>query len=224
MVPLVQEGVLVEMLVHPKIARNCMICPDLFSKVMFSNPSPFTDGIEVVGVFSKTFLLRIEWNVHIYTETHISTNPIFMDVMWPSIYKKSLFSQEWHAMSRSAHISCLATPAHGVWGGVKGPIHEKHTWWKFNEPYNSYFLFHHLHGEFEPIHYNILLKISWNQQICTEISCSITIPWGRALGHITKNNFWLKLHEMYKTCIKLIFSNCPHHQKGLWGVKAQCIQ
>ena len=33
------------------IVRNCMIYPDLFRKVMFSNPSPLIGGSEVGSLF-----------------------------------------------------------------------------------------------------------------------------------------------------------------------------
>ena len=48
--------------------RNCLICPDLFRKLMFSNPSPPT-GWRDVGESSQIKMSRS------VQEAHISPNP-----------------------------------------------------------------------------------------------------------------------------------------------------
>ena len=103
-----------------KNVRICMICPDLFRKVIFSNHSSLTCGSQVGGLF-QNILFAKNWMKcsDLCRKTHSHETPILMNVVWVNLQKIS-FSSEWHEMSRTTQNSCLAIPAHGEMGGDWG--------------------------------------------------------------------------------------------------------
>ena len=148
------------MSIHHSIVGNHMICPDLFRKVMFSNPLPLTGRIEVGG----------------------HQTPILMGVLWGLIYKKTSFFP-------GNYMRCIRTANYSLIRGrvVEGPIHEKtfmvDILWNVKLMFSIPSL---LEGVLVQFTKTLLLEIHKLPELQRNFMFGNLLSIGRTLSHITK--------------------------------------